>query len=71
MSGAMNVPFLDLVTPHTELKEELCKVFETALETAGFIGGPMVQGFEEDFATYCDTAIALGSAAGQTRSALP
>ena len=64
MSGAMNVPFLDLVTPHTELKEELCKVFETALETAGFIGGPMVQGFEEDFATYCDTAHCVGVGSG-------
>ncbi len=47
MSGAMNVPFLDLVTPHAELKDELCEVFKTALDTAGFIGGPMVQGFEE------------------------
>ena len=64
MSGAMKVPFLDLVTPHAELKEELCKVFETALETAGFIGGPMVQGFEEDFAKYCDTTQCVGVGSG-------
>jgi hypothetical protein len=64
MSGAMKVPFLDLVTPHAELKEELCKVFETALETAGFIGGPMVQGFEEDFARYCDTSYCVGVGSG-------
>ncbi len=36
----MNIPFLDLVTPHVELKEELMRGFPAALETAGFIGGP-------------------------------
>jgi dTDP-4-amino-4,6-dideoxygalactose transaminase len=60
----MKVPFLDLVTPHAKLKEELCKVFETALDTAGFIGGPMVQGFEEDFAKYCDTTHCVGVGSG-------
>jgi dTDP-4-amino-4,6-dideoxygalactose transaminase len=64
MSGAMKVPFLDLVTPHAELKEELLKVVETALDTAGFIGGPMVQGFEEDFAKYCDAAHCVGVGSG-------
>ena len=44
MNRSNGIPFLDLVTPHAELKAELCEVFETALETAGFIGGPMVQG---------------------------
>jgi hypothetical protein len=37
------IPFLNLVTPHRELKEELVSVFEHAVETAGFIGGPMVE----------------------------
>jgi hypothetical protein len=68
MSGAMKVPFLDLVTLHAELKEELCKVFEAALDTAGFIGGPMVQGFEEDFAKYCDATQCVGVGSGRTRS---
>ena len=43
------IPFLDLVTPHVELEEELTAVFHQALNTAGFIGGPMVEEFEEDF----------------------
>ena len=64
MSGTMNIPFLDLVAPHTELKEELCKVFETALETAGFIGGPMVQGFEKDFAKFCNAEHCIGVGSG-------
>ncbi len=40
--GTDNIPLLDLVTVHRELREELLSVFETALDTAGFIGGPGV-----------------------------
>ena len=39
------IPFLDLVTLHSELKDELLSVFARALDTAGFIGGPMVEEF--------------------------
>jgi len=64
MSSQPNIPFLDLVAPHAELKAELCEVFCKALDTAGFIGGPMVQGFETDFARYCDTAYSIGVNSG-------
>ena len=64
MSGTNGIPFLDLVTPHKELREELLQVFTTVLDTAGFIGGPMVQGFEEDFAKYCDAAHCIGVNSG-------
>jgi hypothetical protein len=37
-----SIPFLDLVTPHLDLEQELTEVFRKALRTAGFIGGPMV-----------------------------
>src|SRR5579864_9829234 len=59
-----NIPFLDLVTPHLELKDEICAVVNTALETGGFIGGRMVQQFEEDFAKFCDTEHCVGLASG-------
>jgi len=59
-----NIPFLDLVTPHQELKDELCDLFRSALDTASFIGGPMVQGFEEDFAKYCDVKHCVGVSSG-------
>ena len=49
---ADKISFLDLVTVHRELREELRSVFETALDTASFIGGPMVQEFERDFAEF-------------------
>jgi dTDP-4-amino-4,6-dideoxygalactose transaminase len=59
-----NIPFLDLVTPHQELKEELTEVFTKALSTAGFIGGPMVEQFERDFAAYCDAQHCVGVSNG-------
>jgi len=58
------VPFLDLVTVHRELREELRAVFEAALDTAGFIGGPMVRDFERDFAELCESRFCVGMASG-------
>jgi dTDP-4-amino-4,6-dideoxygalactose transaminase len=46
------------------LREELVEVFTTALDTAGFIGGPMVQAFEEDFARLCDVPHCIGVSSG-------
>jgi dTDP-4-amino-4,6-dideoxygalactose transaminase len=64
MTGTAGIPFLDLVASHAELKEELCDIFRSVLETAGFIGGPLVQGFEQDFARYCDVPHCVGVANG-------
>lgn len=64
MSGAMKVPFLDLVTPHRELREELTHVFNQVMDTAGFIGGPMVQQFEEEFAAFCGAKYCVGLNSG-------
>jgi dTDP-4-amino-4,6-dideoxygalactose transaminase len=58
------IPFLDLVGLHAELKEQLTQVFWSTLDTAGFIGGPVVQGFEEDFARFCDTKHCVGVGSG-------
>ncbi len=58
------IPFLDLVSPHQELKEELVGVFSHALETAGFIGGPMVEDFEKSFAKFCDAQHCVGVGSG-------
>ena len=58
------IPFLDLVTPHRELKDELAAVFAHALDTAGFIGGPMVEDFEKSFAKFCDAQHCVGVGSG-------
>jgi dTDP-4-amino-4,6-dideoxygalactose transaminase len=69
---ALGVPFLDLVTPHVELESELTAVFQRALRTAGFIGGPMVEEFENQFAAFCNCAhaVAVGSGTDALRFAL-
>ena len=59
-----SVPFLDLITHHLELEEELVDVFRDALRTGRFIGGPNVEGFEKDFASFCETQYCIGVASG-------
>jgi dTDP-4-amino-4,6-dideoxygalactose transaminase len=59
-----HVPFLDLITPHAALEEELLAVVRKALRSAGFIGGPMVEGFEKDFASFCDVQYCIGVNSG-------
>ena len=67
-----SIPFLDLVTPHVELEQELTGVFRRALVTAGFIGGPMVEEFEKDFAAFCGAnhSIAVSSGTDALRFAI-
>ncbi len=64
MSHSQNIPFLDLVSPHVELEQELTEVFQKVIRSAGFIGGPMVEGFEKAFATFCDTKFAVANSSG-------
>jgi dTDP-4-amino-4,6-dideoxygalactose transaminase len=64
MNTTDRIPFLDLVAPHEELKEELCAVFENALKTSAFIGGPMVEAFEQDFAGFCNSRHCVGVGSG-------
>jgi dTDP-4-amino-4,6-dideoxygalactose transaminase len=58
------IPFLDLVTSHRELEEELVAAFRQALRAAHFIGGSEVESFEREFATYCGTKYCVGVASG-------
>src|SRR4051812_16920804 len=64
MSKNMNVPFLDLVTPHVEMEQELTAVFKNALHTAGFVGGHLVEAFETAFAKFCGARFAVGVGSG-------
>jgi len=68
----MKIPFLDLMTPHLELEEELVNVFRECLRTASFVGGSQVQGFEEEFAQFCETkyCVAVNSGTDAIRFAL-
>ena len=64
MTPTTKVPFLDLVTPHQELEAELMAVVKKAFSNAGFIGGPMVEDFEREFAAFCDTKYCVGVNSG-------
>ena len=64
MTNPNAIPFLDIVTPHVDLEEELCTVFKYALRTAGFVGGPMVESFEAEFAKYCNVQYCAGVGSG-------
>jgi dTDP-4-amino-4,6-dideoxygalactose transaminase len=64
VSGNEAIPFLDLVTTHRELRQELTEVFQRALDTAGFIGGPMVEQFEQAFAEFCGSKFCVGVGSG-------
>jgi dTDP-4-amino-4,6-dideoxygalactose transaminase len=68
----MEIPFLDLKTPHLELEEELVGVFRECVRNASFVGGLQVQAFEEEFAHFCETKyrVAVSSGTDALRLAL-
>jgi dTDP-4-amino-4,6-dideoxygalactose transaminase len=64
MTEDRKIPFVDLVAQHQELEAELLSVFKSALQSAAFVGGPAVEGFERDFAQYCETRFCAGVSSG-------
>jgi dTDP-4-amino-4,6-dideoxygalactose transaminase len=58
------IPFLDLLTPHRDLEEKLVDAFREAVRSAQFVGGPQVESFENEFATYCGSKYCVGVASG-------
>jgi dTDP-4-amino-4,6-dideoxygalactose transaminase len=63
-NGKNSIPFLDLVTPHVEMEQELTAIFHRVLHTAGFIGGPMVEEFEKAFAAFCGVSHSIAISSG-------
>src|SRR5262245_38292203 len=64
MSGGKGIPFVDLVTPHVELQQELCDAAKKVITTAYFIGGPELEAFEREFAESCDSKYCVGVSSG-------
>jgi dTDP-4-amino-4,6-dideoxygalactose transaminase len=67
----MQIPFLDLRTPHQALEEEFVEVFRKIVRDAAFIGGPEVESFEKEFAAFCGcpASIAVNSGTDALRFA--
>jgi dTDP-4-amino-4,6-dideoxygalactose transaminase len=64
VTQSTKIPFVDLVTMHRQLEVELLAVCKRVIETAGFVGGPEVEGFEREFAHFCGTQYCVGVNSG-------
>ncbi len=64
MNTGKGIPFVDLITPHVELQDDLLAAVKDILTTGMFIGGPVVEGFEKEFATFCDAKYCIGVSSG-------
>ena len=60
----MSVQFLDIGSAYRELQPEIDAAIARSLSSGWFIGGPEVEQFESEYATYCGTAHAIGVANG-------
>jgi dTDP-4-amino-4,6-dideoxygalactose transaminase len=58
------VPFLDLKAQHDPLRAELTSAIHEVIDASAFAGGPFVERFEADFASYCGTAHCVGVGSG-------
>ncbi|NDV89035.1 aminotransferase class I/II-fold pyridoxal phosphate-dependent enzyme [Aurantimonas aggregata] len=58
------IPFLDLKTPHIELRAELDAAIARVLDSGWYILGPEVEAFETEWAGYCGANHAVGLANG-------
>jgi dTDP-4-amino-4,6-dideoxygalactose transaminase len=60
----MTVPFLDLGAAYRELQPQIDEAVARVLASGYYIGGPEVEQFEADYATYCGATHAVGVANG-------
>jgi dTDP-4-amino-4,6-dideoxygalactose transaminase len=60
----MNIPFLDLGAAYRELQTEIDAAVARTLASGYYIGGPEVEAFEAEFASYCGATQAIGVANG-------
>jgi len=58
------IPFLDLQSPHKDLRDELTEAFSRVLDSGWFILGNEVKQFEQEFADYCNASHCVGVANG-------
>jgi len=54
------IPFLDLVSPYGELKDELDAAYRRVMESGWYILGREVDAFEAEFAAYCGANHCIG-----------
>lgn len=60
----MKVPFLDLKAQYESIKDEIAVAIHQVIEKTAFAGGPFVERFEKEFASFCQTKYAIGVNSG-------
>lgn len=56
----MNVPLVDLYAQYLTIKSDIDAAIARTIANSAFIGGHEVQGFEAEFAEYCETKACVG-----------
>jgi len=60
----MKVPFLDLKAQYEYIRDEITVAIQEVLDTSAFAGGPFVEKFEKEFASFCGCKYAIGVGSG-------
>lgn len=60
----MRIPLVDLASQHAEVADEIRPGLDRVFETTGFIGGPEVAAFEQEYAAYIGVEHCVGVANG-------
>ncbi|MFB0524459.1 MAG: DegT/DnrJ/EryC1/StrS family aminotransferase, partial [Phycisphaerae bacterium] len=60
----MKVPFLDLKVQYESIRNEITSALQEVLDNTAFAGGPYVEKFEEEFASFCQCESAIGVGSG-------
>ena len=60
----MKIPFLDLKAQYRQIEHEVVPLVTDAMENGMFIGGPNVEGFEKEFAEFCNSKYCIGVNSG-------
>jgi dTDP-4-amino-4,6-dideoxygalactose transaminase len=64
MGQKQQVPFLDLMLQHRQLRDEITSAVTQTIDRGDFILGSSLEEFERDFARYCGCEFALGVSSG-------
>ena len=60
----MKVPFIDLRAQYESIKDEVALAIQQVLDSSAFAGGPFVEQFEKEFASFCQCKYAIGVGSG-------
>jgi dTDP-4-amino-4,6-dideoxygalactose transaminase len=66
IGGQMRVPFFDLKRQYNNITEGIDIAIKKVLDSCGFVAGPQVKKFENDFADYCNIKNAVAVNSGTT-----